>query len=85
MKYSESTIRRKAYRIGYQVQKGFQHFRREVLYDLNGERYTGYMIKDLNTGYYVWSCYNENFDHLWNLDDVVEFLEGEYESLGLVW
>lgn len=36
------------------------------------------------TGFYEWGCYSENFDHLWNLDDVAEFLKGEYETRGLV-
>ncbi|MDO4206840.1 MAG: hypothetical protein Q4D15_04500 [Lachnospiraceae bacterium] len=85
MKYSENTIRRKAHYIGYQVQKGFQHFHRNVFYDSAGKRHTGYMVKDLKTGFYEWGCYSENFDHLWDLDEVIEFLKGEYEALGLIW
>jgi hypothetical protein len=85
MKYSESTIRRKAYSIGYQVTKGCQHFGRNVLYDLNGDRLTGYMVKDLHTGLYEWGCYDSNYDHLWDLDDVAEFLKDEYQARELVW
>ncbi len=85
MKYSESTIRRKAYKIGYQVTKGFQHFRRNVWHNSYGERFTGYMVKDLHTGLCEWGCYDSNFDHLWDLDDVEEFLQGEYEARELVW
>ena len=28
---------------------------------------------------------NKNFDYLWNLDEVAEFLKGEYETRELVW
>lgn len=83
--YSLSTIRRKAYNINLQVEKGFQHFRDEVYYDADGKRQTGYMVLDLEIGYYVKGCYDEWFDHLWDLDDVVKFLKEEYEALGLDW
>ena len=85
MTYTEGTIRRKAYNIGYQVQKGFQHFGRFVYRDSYGDRYTGYMLRDLRTGFYEWGCYDSNFDHLWDLDDVADFLKGEYEARGLAW
>lgn len=85
MEYSENTIRRKAYLIGYQVQKGFRHFGKNVFYDIYGERCAGYMVKDLSSGLYMWGCYSENFDHLWNIDDVIEFLKKEYEARGLTW
>lgn len=85
MNYSESTIRRRAYSIGYRAEKGFQHFGQFVYHDSCGDRFTGYMVKDLYTGFYEWGCYSENFDHLWNLDDVAEFLKGEYEARGLAW
>lgn len=83
--YTESTIRRKAYAIGYQVRKGFQHFGNFVYHDSYGDRFTGYMVMDLRTGFYVWGSYNENFDFRWDLDDVVEFLKGEYEARDLPW
>ena len=85
MKYSESTIRRRANDIYYQVKKGFQHFQGSVLYDENGNKATGYMVKDLHTGLYVWGGFNSFCDFLWDLDDVEEFLMGEYEALGLAW
>ena len=85
MKYTEGTLRRKAYNIGYQVQKDFQHFGRYVYHDSYGDRYTGYMVRDLRTGFYEWGCYDSNFDHLWDLDDVADFLKGEYEARGLAW
>ncbi len=86
MNYSESTIGRRAYNISYQMEKSFQHFRQFVYDNSCGNRFTGYMVKDLYTVFfYEWGCYRENFDHLWNLDDVAKFLKGEYETRGLVW
>ena len=85
MRYSESTLRRKANNIGYQVEKGYQHFNCKVFRNCNGERYTGYRVKDLSTGFYEWGSYNEHFDHLWDLDDVAKFLADEYEARGLTW
>lgn len=85
MMYSISTIRRKAYAIGYQVTKGCLHFQDFVYHDSYGNRFSGYMVMDLKTGFYEWGSYNENFSFRWNLDDVVEFLKGEYEARGLKW
>ena len=45
MNYSESTIRRRAYSIGYRAEKGFQHFGQFVCHDSCGDRFTGYMVK----------------------------------------
>ena len=28
----------------------------------------------------VWDCYDSNYDHLWTLEDVEEFIKGEYEK-----
>ena len=78
-------LRDKAYEINHQVVKGFVHYRDVVDYDRNGERHTGYMVKNLENGFYVLGCYNENFDFLWDLDDVAEFLKERYEALGLTW
>lgn len=85
MTYCESTLRRKAYKIGYQVVKGFQHFCQNVYHDSYGDRYTGYMVRDLSNGFYEWGSYNSNFDFCWDIDDVAEFLKGRYEELGLAW
>jgi hypothetical protein len=38
------------------------------------------MVRDLRTGFYEWGCYDSNFDHLWDLDDVADFLKGEYSK-----
>ena len=73
--YSLNTNRRKAHKIGYQVTKGIQHFQNHVWTDSSGERHTGYMVMDMATGLYEWGCYDSDFDYLWDLDDVVQFLE----------
>ncbi len=83
--YSLSTIRQKAYKINFQVEKGFIHYRDVVDHDYSGNRHTGFMVKDLETGFYVKGCYDENFDHLWEIDDVVSFLKEQYEILGIDW
>ena len=85
MTYCESTLRRKAYKIGYQVVKGFQHYGPYVYHNSYGERYTGYMVRDLSNGFYEWGSYNSNLDFCWDIEDVEEFLKDRYEELGLVW
>lgn len=63
MNHSESTIRRRTSNIGYRVEKGLQHFGQFVYHDSCDDRFTGYMVKDLYTGFYEWGCYSEDFDH----------------------
>ena len=83
--YTLNTIRQKAYEINYKVEKGFVHYRDTVYYDQSGERHSGFTVIDLATGFYEKGCYDENFDHLWGLDDVISFLKGKYSSLGRDW
>ena len=83
--YVLSTIRKKAEKINYHVEKGFQHCRDAVIYDRNGNRQSGYMVMDYSVNAYVHGCYNEFYDYLWDLNDVVEFLQKQYELLGLDW
>ena len=85
MSYSLNTICKKAYDINHQVEKGLVHYRDVVDYDQNGKRHTGYMVMNLENGFYVPGCYDENFDHLWDLKDVIEFLQEQYEARGLKW
>ena len=80
-----STIRRKAYAIDYQVMKGFLRCHEFVYHDSYGNRFPGYMVKNLRTGFGVWGSYNENFSYCWDLDDVVDFLKEEYVTRGLKW
>ena len=47
MNYSENALRRRAYSIGYRVEKGFRHLGQFVYHDSCGDRFTGYMVKDL--------------------------------------
>ena len=79
------TLRDKADEINLQVKKGFQHCRDAVIYDANGNRQTGFMVKDLATGCFVKGCYNECYDYLWDIDTVAEYLKERYEVLGIDW
>lgn len=83
--YVLSTLRNKAYNINYKVEKGFVHYRDVVDYDCHGKRHSGYDVLDLETGFYVPGCYDEHFDHLWDLDDVANFLKDQYAKRGLDW
>ena len=83
--FSEKTLRKRAYAIDYKVSKGFRHYGDFVYYYPDGERCTGYMVEDLNTGIYVYGCYSSNLDNLWRLIDVEEFLKTKYQELGLKW
>lgn len=80
----ERKARRKGLEAGYKVSKGFQHYHNGgIVTNWNGERFTGYDVKDLATGFSVWDCYDSNCDHLWTIDDVEKFLKGVYEKNGL--
>jgi hypothetical protein len=81
---TEKTLRRKAYNIGYRVEKGFQHYmyNGSVLTDSNGKRHTGYMIYDMSRGFYI-KGYDNLFDYLCTLKDVETFLRSEYKQSGL--
>ncbi|MGM9748545.1 MAG: hypothetical protein ACI3ZN_07070 [Candidatus Cryptobacteroides sp.] len=52
MTHCEGTLRRKAYKIGYQVVKGFRHYGQYVYHNTYGERFTGYMVRDYSNGFY---------------------------------
>ncbi len=81
MKYSEGTIYKKARDVGYLVNKGKAHYmsREYPVYSND----VGYNVIDSQTGFTVWGCYNEVFDHLWSLEDVENFLKEQYDSLGM--
>jgi len=85
--YTEDTLRNRAKKIGFQIEKGFQH-------DENGDtvcreyqgRVSGYQVKNLEDGSYVWGSMIEGgADHLWTLDEVENFLRDAYEERGLKW
>ncbi len=78
------TLRKKASEAGYSIHKGFQHY----MYNgsvvvCNGERLTGYEVVDNTTGIAEPSCYSNVFDHLWQLEDVEEFLKNVYKENNL--
>ena len=86
--YSLTTLRKRAYKAGYRVEKGFQHYNNgAVCRDCNGDGYTGYNVWNLSNNQLEWEsgCYDSNYDHLCTLEDVEEFLKQVYESAGLIW
>ncbi len=82
---SERTLRRRAKAINYSIHKGLQHWGNSVLRDREGKGRIGYMVMNLETGFYVWGCYDSNLDFLWTLADVENFLKEKYQELGIAW
>ena len=74
---SERKIYKLAKELGYTVRKGFMHYiyNNSVFKDENGNRISGYIVEDDDTGFAVWGSYNECFDFLWTLQDVENFLK----------
>ena len=79
---NKNLLYKKAIEAGYEIRKGFQHYlyNDSVVTDYHGNRQMGYNVTDLTTGFLVWGCYDNNFDHLWALEDVENFIRGVYES-----
>ena len=82
--FTENTLRKRANKIGYYIQKGFQHWGPYVYHDSYGNRFTGYSIMDGRTGFIAYG-YNGVFDNCLELEDVEEILREEYKSLGYAW
>lgn len=86
MIYCEKTLRYKAKRIGYALERGYRHyvgFNGEIVKDSHGKPIEGYDVFDLQTGLYVYPSYNDVFDHLFTLEDVESFLRNEYKTQGI--
>ena len=83
--YSEATLRKRAYKIGYKICKGFVHFGREVYHDEYGRHFTGFMILDQRYGNPLPGCIKGDYDFQLSLEDIEDFLETKYEELGLKW
>lgn len=85
--YSLQTLRKKAYKVNHRIEKGYQRFHRNnaVYINVTGEKFDGYNMRNLETGLLVWDCYNNKYDHTWQLEDVEEFLKGIYLKKGLKW
>lgn len=77
--YSEKTLRRKAKEVGYTLEKGLIRVRGLIMYP----KQTGYSLIDNDLGCYVWGSVDSDFIHLWDIEDVEDFLKSEYQSLGL--
>ena len=75
---SEKSMRRRANRLGYKVEKGYQRYLMDgypIVRNAAGEHFTGYNIIDLHTNFIVWPSTNGVCDHLLTLEDVAEFLQ----------
>lgn len=85
--YSLQTLRKKAYDVNHRIEKGYQRYHRNnaIYTNMMGEKFEGYNLRNLETGFLVWDCYNNDYDHLWQLRDVEEFLKGIYLEKGLKW
>lgn len=85
--YSISTLRKRAKAAGYSIEKGFQHYTVSgaIFTNWNGEKFPGYMLLDLAKGEYVYGSYDQTYTHLWQIEDVEEFLKNIYEKNGLNW
>lgn len=85
-KYKLNTMRRKAYKLNYKISKGFQRYWGGDIYrNYYGEPFSGYNVIDLRTGHLVYDCYNSNYDHVWKLEDVEDFLKSEYKKAGMTY
>lgn len=85
---TERTIKRRAEQLGYKVSKGYQRYLmpgNAIVRDCNGEPFTGYNVIDLKLNCLAWSCYNEICDHLFTLEDVIEFLKAADQGNLFVW
>ena len=83
---TEDTLRNRAKRIGVQIEKGFQHDEDGNTIKTATGRLTGFQVKNLEDGSYVWGSKIEGgADHLWTLDEVENFLRSIYEERGLKW
>ena len=75
---SLKTLQRRARELGYEVSKGYSRYLmtgNAIVRDCCGEPYTGYNVTDLRLNCLAWPCYNEVCDHLFTLEDVVDFLK----------
>ncbi len=81
--YSEKTLRNKARKIGYRIEKGLQHDMCIKGCPVSYGRTVGYMVMDETTGYYVWGSYDNYHDYQLDLDIIEKCLKREYDELGL--
>jgi len=85
---SEKTLRRRAERIGFKLEKGYQKYLNPewgFVRDEDGEKIVGYQLWNMYTGLYVWGSYSELCTHILTLEGVEEMLMCAYEEYGLEW
>ena len=80
MCYSEKTLRRKAKNIGNRIEKGC--LRMTIGNAVFNPLQIGYSVYN-EDGYMVWGSYDNLFIHLWDLQDVEDYLRERYSELGL--
>lgn len=82
--YSEKTLRRKSRNAGFRLHKGFRHcFTMKgcpVYRYPDGTSEVGYILIDEVNNNLVWGCYDSHIDHLWQLDDVEDYLREFYQA-----
>lgn len=87
MYYDKIFISKKAFNAGYRVEKGFQHYHynNAVFTNYDDERLIGFNVWDMSTNTLEWAsgCYDNNYDHLFTLEDVEGFLKSVYKKAGL--
>lgn len=78
MKYSLSTLRRKANEAGYSFQKGYQRYNHDgwgYVHTKDDKRIVGYQILDHRSGILVHPSYDDIHDHAMELDEATSLLK----------
>lgn len=88
-KYCESTLRKRAKRIGFTVEKGYQRDLQNgwgTVKDLYGKKITGYDLYD-SRGFLTDGPYPSSlpYNHRMTLDEIEYCLKMLYEDCGLPW
>ena len=80
---SEIELDRRAKAVGKFIKKGFTRvLGGSIIKSGDGQRLTGYRVYDRDTGRYEADA---NYEFGWSLEDVEDYLKGEYEQRGLKW
>ena len=89
IKYCENTLRRRAKKIGFTVEKGYQRYLNEkwgTVKDSNGNRIIGYSLYnpegiEVNAPFDSTACH----DHEMTIEELEFYLQKLYEERGLPW
>ena len=88
-KYTERTLRNRAKKIGFTVEKGYQSYLQKswgTVKVSNGNRITGYSLYspegiEVNAPFESTACH----DHEMTMDELESYLQNLYEERGLPW